>query len=139
MRGLIGVGLVLQNNDGDDFPVEGNGPFAFTTPVASGEGYAVRVKNQPQSPRQACSIAADSGVVGSGPISTVTVNCSTDQYTIGGGVTGLVGRGLTLKLNNGAPVPITTGGAFAFPTTLPDGQDHCRSSGTPGAFVEQAG
>ena len=38
VTGLVGTGLVLENNATDDLSVTGNGSFAFAAPVASGAG-----------------------------------------------------------------------------------------------------
>jgi hypothetical protein len=50
-----------------------DGPWAFTTPVASGASYDVQVLSQP--PTLACSIAQGTGVVGSEPVTSVEVTC----------------------------------------------------------------
>ena len=36
VSGLVGIGLVLQNNGGDDLVVSGDGAFTFATPLADG-------------------------------------------------------------------------------------------------------
>src|SRR5437899_2775529 len=39
---LLGTGLVLQNNGGNNLPIGGNGSFTFSTPILSGATYADR-------------------------------------------------------------------------------------------------
>jgi len=56
ISGLTGVGLILQNNGGDDLSISVNGSFTFATALADGTGYAVTVKTQPTDPIQKCSI-----------------------------------------------------------------------------------
>src|SRR5262245_46228061 len=61
--GLIGTGMELQINGGDDLPIATNGAFLFTTPVDSGQPYVVTVKSQPSSPSQTCVLKQASGTV----------------------------------------------------------------------------
>ncbi|MNV43736.1 6-phosphogluconolactonase [compost metagenome] len=77
ITGLNGRGLVLQNNAGDDLSIDfgANGDFAFAAPVASGAGYAVSVKAQPQFVHQTCTVTDGTGQVVSGPVRTVNVHC----------------------------------------------------------------
>lgn len=120
VTGLVGTGLVLENNGGDDLPIAADGAFTFTTPVASGAGFAVTVDKQPTGPKQTCVVTGGTGTVVAGDVSTVTVNCSTTSFTIGGTVTGLDGTGLELKNNDGTALPINANGTFAFPTPIAD-------------------
>jgi hypothetical protein len=75
VAGLIGTGLVLQDNGGDDLAIAANGPFTFATAVASGQPYAVAIKTQPSSPHQNCVVARGSGTVTTLAVTTVVVNC----------------------------------------------------------------
>jgi predicted transcriptional regulator len=121
VTGLVGGGLVLRDNGGDDLAITGNGSFAFATPVGSGAAYAVTVATNPSSPSQTCSVANGSGTVGSGAVAGVVVTCATNVYAIGGTVTGLVGTGLVLRDNGGDDLPIASNGAFAFATPVASG------------------
>src|SRR5258708_28554229 len=58
--GLVGTGLVLQNEGGDDLVISG-ASFVFATKLADGAPYAVTVKTQP--PSQSCVVTAGSGTV----------------------------------------------------------------------------
>jgi hypothetical protein len=49
---------------------------------------------------------------------------SADTYTISGGISGLVGSGLTLALNGAESTPVTDNGAFAFNTGIASGQTY---------------
>lgn len=53
-----------------------------------------------------------------------------DTYTVGGTVSGLVGSGLSLKLNGGAALPINANGGFTFPVALPTGASYAVSVAT---------
>ncbi|HVV49258.1 MAG TPA: hypothetical protein VHO06_06350, partial [Polyangia bacterium] len=128
--GLSGSGLVLHNG-GDDLPVSLNGAFTFPTPVASGATFSVSISTQPSSPTQTCVVTGGSGTVGGADVSSVTVNCATDQFTVSGTVNGLSGSGLTLSLNAGAvTLPVSNSGTFSFPTTLPSGTTYAVTVGS---------
>ncbi len=129
VAGLVGTGLVLQDNGGDNFSVDQNGAFTFATSVLSGGAYAVTVLTQPSSPTQTCTLSGDTGTVGSGNVTTVTINCTTNSYTVGGTVTGLAG---TLVLdNNGEDATINQNGAFAFATPVASGVTYAVTVKTP--------
>ncbi len=120
VSGLVGSGLVLQNNGTDDTAVSANGSFSFSTAVASGAGYAVTVKTQP--PGQTCQVTGDSGTVGGADVTGVTVACvDNTKYTIGGSVSGLVGPGLVLQDNGGDDLSPTVNGSFTFGTPVASG------------------
>ncbi len=121
LTGLLGTGLVLQNNGGDNLPLAADGSFTFATSVNSAATYTVTVLTQPSTPTQTCIVTGGSGTIVSGNISSVTVNCSTNTYTIGGTVTGLAGSGLVLQDNGGDNLPLAANGAFAFATPLNSG------------------
>lgn len=119
VSGVASIGLVLQNNGGDDIPLGANGVFLFPTAIASGSTYAVTVRSQPSSPAQTCTVTAGSGTVTASDVNSVQVSCATNSYTVGGTVTGLEGN-LVLQNNGGAQVlPVSTG-TFAFPA-VPSG------------------
>jgi hypothetical protein len=120
--GLTGGGLVLQDDLGDDLPVaSGAATFTFATAVASGGAYGVTIKTQPSAPTQTCMVVGGTGTIGSSDVSSVTVNCSTNSYVVGGTVTGLFGGGLVLQNNGGHDVAISGSGTFAFTPPLLSG------------------
>jgi large repetitive protein len=119
--GLVGSGLTLQDNLGNNLSITANGPFVFTSPVASGTMYSVTVLTQPSTPSQTCTVTAGSGTVGSSAITDVAIGCTTNSFAVGGTVIGLSGSGLVLQDNGGDDLPITADGAFAFPTSLTSG------------------
>jgi len=120
VTGLKGQGLVLQNNGTDDLPITSDGTFQFPKVILEGTSYNVTVKTQPTSPSQTCVVAGGIGQVLKEPITTVTVNCSTNKYTIGGTVSGLASTGLSLQLDS-TSINIASNGTFAFPITLESG------------------
>jgi hypothetical protein len=77
--GLTGT-LVLQNNGGDDLELTMNGPFTFSTPVASGDDYAVSVASQPSG--ETCTISNDAGTVMDANVTDVLVACVSGSAAI---------------------------------------------------------
>ena len=119
--GLVGSGLVLQDNGGDNLAVSGSGPFTFATPLTNGSSYAVTVATQPTSPAQDCVVTSGTGSVIGANVESVAVACTTNGYTVGGAVSGLTGSGLVLQDNGGNDLPISAAGAFTFTQTVGSG------------------
>src|SRR5262249_20047932 len=61
VSGLTGSGLVLQINSGGNLSIAADGPYTFTTKVASGATYTVSVLGFPSAPTEACTVANASG------------------------------------------------------------------------------
>jgi 6-phosphogluconolactonase len=74
--GLIGSGLVLQDNGADDLALTSNGSFVFSTPVKSGSAYAVTIKTQPTNPTQTCVLAGGTGTVTDANVTNVVATCT---------------------------------------------------------------
>lgn len=75
VTGLVGSGLVLRNNGGDDLAVAADGPFTFATPLANGSAYSVTVSRQP-GPGQFCGVSNGAGRSDSANIAAVAVACA---------------------------------------------------------------
>lgn len=75
VQGLLGDGLLLQNNAGDDLPITSDGSFVFASALANGATYAVRIKSQPTILTRTCRVDAGSGQVNGAPVGDVVVNC----------------------------------------------------------------
>lgn len=121
VSGLVGTGLVLQNEGGDDITINGDGPFSFPTPVASGAAYSVSVKTQPTVPSQTCTVTNDTGSVGGGAVSNVSVACTTNKYTVGGSLSGLSSGQVVLTNNGGDDLTLGSNGSFNFTTPIASG------------------
>ncbi len=120
----LGSGDSLQLlNGADSVSVGANGAFTFPTSVASGQTYNVTVGGESGSIAQSCTVSSGSGTVGGGNVTTVTVNCATNTYTIGGNVSGLTGSGVTLT-NGGDKITVTGSGSFSFPTSVASGNTY---------------
>jgi 6-phosphogluconolactonase len=74
MSGLIGAGLVLENNGGGDLSAT-NGSFEFSS-IASGATFAITVKSQPLGPGQTCVPTNATGTVGSTDFTDVKIVCT---------------------------------------------------------------
>jgi len=119
ITGLTGSGLVLQLNGGGNLPVSANATaFTFATQLASGAAYTVSVLTQPTNPSQTCTVTSGSGNVGSASVASISVSCTTNNFTVGGTVSALTGTGLVLRNNDGNDLPIGGNGAFTFSTAI---------------------
>ena len=112
-----GIGLVLQDNGGNNLTVSTNGAFTFSNSVASGAAYSVTLPTQPTG--QSCTVTNGSGTA-SANVTNVQVVCS-NLYTIGGTVSGLTGTGLVLQDNGGNNLAVSASGSFAFSTAVASG------------------
>lgn len=116
ISGLTNSGLVLRNNGGDDLAVPANASsFQFATPVAYGGGYSVSVQQQPTG--LTCVVNNGSGTNVAANVGGVGISCSTNMYTIGGNVSGLVGT-VVLQNNAGDNLSQSADGSFTFATSV---------------------
>src|SRR5690348_7034016 len=76
LSGLLGSGLVLEDNGGDDLAPSTDGGFTFATALDQGATYAVTVHLQPTAPAQVCTVVNGTGTVGAADVSSVSVTCS---------------------------------------------------------------
>ena len=125
VSGLVGSGLVLQDNGGDDLAVPAAGAFRFPTGVVSGGHYAVAVRAQPTHPAQTCSVSSGAtGTMGAADVSDVAVVCATNSYRVTGTVQGLAGSGLVLQDNGGDDLQVAADGSFQFATPVASGSGY---------------
>ncbi len=120
VSGLTGTGLVLQDNAADNLTVAANATsFKFTTAIAGGDPYSVTVLSQPTNPSQTCAVSQGSGTVASSNISSVSITCKSNAFTVGGTISGLKGTSLVLQDNSGDNLTLTAGAtSFQFSTAL---------------------
>jgi hypothetical protein len=127
VSGLEGSGLILQNNSGDDLEVYADGGsdvgFTFGDSVTEGDGYDVTVYQDPSSPDQDCEVTYGGiGTMGGDAVTDVLVECVTEQYAVGGTVSGLAGgESVTLQNNGGDDEAVTEDGSFTFSDAITDG------------------
>jgi hypothetical protein len=74
VSGLVGTGLVLQNNGGDDLSISSDGTFTFATALFDADTFHVTVLTPPSG--QACSIVNASGTISGANVTDVTVTCT---------------------------------------------------------------
>jgi hypothetical protein len=129
--GLLGTGLTLQDNGGDNLIVPIAGPFTFKTALPMGSAYVVTVSTQPTSPTQTCTVTNGSGTANAN-VGNIQITCSTGTLSIGGTVTGLAkaGSGITLLDNGGDSLLVKANGSFTFPTLVPAGGAYKVTIGT---------
>ena len=72
ISGLTGT-LVIANNGVDELTITQNGPFTFTTPLATGSNYEVSIVTQPSG--ELCSIQNGTGTVDGANVTDVTISC----------------------------------------------------------------
>jgi hypothetical protein len=120
VSGLLGS-LVLQDNGGDALTISASGTFTFATPVAQGSTYAVTIQTQPNT--QTCTVANGTATLGAANVSTVSVICSTNAYTVGGTISGLNGTVL-MQDNSGDSTPLNANGAFTFSSSVAQGSTY---------------
>src|SRR5580704_8845696 len=105
VTGLVGTGLILQDNGGDNLAVAGNA-FTFKTTIAKNGVYNVSVFASPTAPTQTCTVSAGNGTA-TANVTSVLVTCTTGTVAVGVTVGGLSGTGLVLQDNGADNLPIT--------------------------------
>jgi hypothetical protein len=124
VSGLLGSGMVLQNNGGDNLSITASGNFTFPTPLLTGSAYAVTILTAPSKPAQTCTILNGSGTA-SVNVNNVQIICPQPAFTISGTLVGLVnGPGDTVELQDNAGDDLFVTGnnsTFTFPTQVTNG------------------
>jgi hypothetical protein len=115
--GLSGS-VTLQNNGGDDLALTENGSFLFSASLASGAAYDVTVSAQPAV--QLCAVTNGTGTVGMANVTSVSVECIAQTYSVGGTISGLSGS-VTLQNNGEDDLAVTENGSFVFAASLLSG------------------
>jgi len=120
--GLVGSGLTMQNNGGDDYQAAGNGPFVFANRITSGT-YSVVVTAQPSNPTQVCTVNNGAGSIQDADVTNVVVTCAAPQatsYQVGGSAT--VQNGATVEIDNAGASTQVLANDETFAFTVPAGQ-----------------
>jgi Galactose oxidase, central domain/Kelch motif len=130
VTGLIGTGLVLQDNSGDNLTVTTNGNFTFKTPLLTAAAYSVSILTQPTGAQQ-CTASQNTGTIASANVINVAIDCTAPTFAIGGQVLGLAGATPTppsqinlaltdnsfqIQNNLGNTLIVTHNGTFQFST-----------------------
>ena len=111
VTGLLGSGLVLEINGGDNLAFSANGGFDFGTRLANGAAYSVTVATQPTNPAQTCTARNASGSINKGDITNVIVSCTQTGHRVR-----LPIGGSPFAVNGAAPTALTIdpNGQFLF-------------------------
>lgn len=125
VTGLLGTGLVLQENGSESQAIASNGPFTFGTTLPPGLPYTITVATPPINPYQDCIVAAGAGTTGPDNVTNVTISCTTNvnpTHTIGGTVSGVSSTSpLVLQDNGRDNLSISADGPFQFSLPIPSG------------------
>jgi uncharacterized repeat protein (TIGR01451 family) len=120
-----GNSVSITLNGSATIEVMADGSVTFPVPLGYGQSYFVSVSAQPTSPNQTCTVTNASGRVANVNVTSVLVDCVTNQYTVGGTISGLAaGSHLVLRNNGGDDLTVSSVGAFVFPTVLDDGSGY---------------
>ncbi len=114
-------GLLSNTNvtlaDGNDTLSRSNGAYTFPTLLPFGRAYSIGITNPTG---QTCAFnpnTVGNGNMGAAPVTNANVNCTTNTYSLGGTVTGLLAN-TNVTLQNGADSVLTSNGNFIFPTNV---------------------
>ena len=117
VSGLSGS-LGLKEAGGETLTITADGAFSFAGSIAQGAAYEVTVTAQPAS--QTCTVSNGSGAMGGAPVTNIAVTCSTNSFTVGGVVSGLIGT-LTLQNNGSNSLTTSSDGSFVFSSPVAQG------------------
>lgn len=124
-----GQQVTLLDNGGDALTLSADGTFEFSSKVAANASYLVSVGTQPTG--QTCTVSSASGAGVTANVSSVSVVCSTNTFTIGGALSGLAaGQQVTLLDNGGDALTLTANGSFSFATLVAYGGSYAVTIGT---------
>ena len=138
----FGTQVTLDDNGsttgGNVVTVTANGVFAFATPVAVHGSYAVTVGTQPAG--QLCTVGSGSGMDVTANVTTVSVVCSANPYTVGGTIMGLsAGNSIILTDNGTDNLTLSANGAiqpFSFANPLVNGASYSVMLGSTAPVVQ---
>lgn len=120
VSGVSGT-VQLRRNGTDLTSVSTDGSFTFSTPVAEGSLYAVTVFKNPTD--QVCTVNNGFGTVGGENVTSVSVICSNNAFTVGGTISGLNGNAILLN-NSINPTLVSANGDFIFSKSVAQGSQY---------------
>lgn len=77
VTGLAGGSLEIDNAATGPMTITANGAFQFPRTFLAGHVYLIQVSNQPQNPRQTCTVANGEGTITNANIDNVQISCTT--------------------------------------------------------------
>jgi 6-phosphogluconolactonase (cycloisomerase 2 family) len=111
----------LSDNGSDTLAVNANGSVTFARAIAKGSPYSVSVAVQPSSPSQTCTVTNGSGTVGSSNVTSVSIACVTNSYTVQPTISGLSGSGLVIQNSFADNLAVSGPGVATFATQVASG------------------
>jgi len=134
VSGLVGSGLVLQNNNGDNLSVSADGSFIFATEIVDGGSYAVSILSQAS--EKTCLVTNGNGTINSTNVNYVLVSCR-DRFNKARGFNGTVN---TVALATDGSGDLYVGGEFtAFNSTVVNYLARFNSDGTLDTAFDMSG
>ena len=116
ITGLSVGGFVLGNGNNQVTLSANASSFTLPTAVAYSSAYAVTVATQPVG--LTCTVSNGTGTMPASNVTSVTVACADNAYTLGGAISGLTTGGLVLK-NGSDRLTVAAGAAqFTMPTAV---------------------
>ncbi|MBL4660059.1 MAG: hypothetical protein JKY19_06865 [Alcanivoracaceae bacterium] len=125
VSGLASGNTLGLDNSGEGLTVSSNGLSNFASGLDDLSGYSVSITSQPSSPNQTCenTSANQVGAI-SGDDVTISIECTTNRYFIGGTVNGLLDNNFMMIGNNTDELIISSDGAFLFSMPLIDEENY---------------
>ena len=126
LEGLEGDELVLEltgPGSGQELALSSNGEFSFPQPLRDLSDFEVQASAHPGNPSQTCEVYGGEGQIGGAHYEDVQVQCTTDEFEVGGSVNGLEGEGLQLEMSadsGGQHLDVSENGSFEFGDSVPD-------------------
>ena len=121
ITGLTTGSLTISNVLSQVIAPAGTTTFKFPTNVSSGLVYNVVVTSQPV--EVTCTVANNTGVAGTDPITNVAVTCKNNRV-LGGTVSGLKSAGLELANGSNRVTVLANATSFGFPIKVVTGSSY---------------
>ncbi len=124
INGLAGSGLVLIEIDSGQTLSIAAMDVSYAFSLEDGSSYDIQIQTQPGGPQQTCTVINPGGAVNSADVTNVDINCTTDEFNVGGSINGLAGSGLVLiEIDSGQTLNIAAMDvSYAF--SLEDGSSY---------------
>jgi hypothetical protein len=118
----LGGTVTLRNNGTDELSIGSNGSFSFKLPITKGKTFDVEIASQPLG--QTCVVAGGAGEIRDANITTISIVCKANSFSLSGSVAGLTQKGLRLKNGNDTISLAESDVSFGFPTDVAYGESY---------------
>ncbi len=123
VSGLKGQGLKVEVKGAVPIFINSNGLYQTNSRLKDGTYYEITVLTQPVDPYQTCKPITATGRITGEDVTSASIQCKTNSFTVGGSISGLVGSGLVLQLNGENNLDIDTDGPYRFNAEIDDQDD----------------